>query len=133
MTNAAERSQVKALEKRARIHAALMAEVLKGIMATPQGRQWMFGLLEMCHIGANPFDTNALRMAHNCGEANVGLRLWAELQTACPDQYILMMREHRERELANDIADRQLQSNPEHYDSLAGDEGNGDGRVERDA
>ena len=62
---------------------------------------WMYDLLEACHIGVSPYTGDNDRTNFQCGEQNVGLRLWATLQSVCPDLYLLMMQEHNQRELSN--------------------------------
>lgn len=99
--NAAERNDVKFLEKAARLKAAQNAEVLKGIMSNAFGREWMYDLLASMSVGATPFSTDALQMSFNCGMQNQGLQILATLQTICPDLYILAMQEHHVRELAS--------------------------------
>jgi hypothetical protein len=69
-------------------------DALRGIMGTPEGRMWIHGLLEQCHPFATAFSTDALRMAHNCGEANIGLQLIAELHACSTELYLIMMKEN---------------------------------------
>lgn len=100
--NAAERADVKLLEKLSRQKAAQSAEVLKGIMASAAGREWMYELLYLCHIGANPFNPDIAVMSFQCGEMNVGQRLWSDLMRHCPDQYTIMTQEANERSILLD-------------------------------
>lgn len=114
MINAAERADVKLLEKLARQKVAQSAEVLKGIMASKAGREWMNELLYLCHIGANPFNPDIAVMSFQCGEMNVGQRLWSDLMRHCPDQYTLMMQEANERSILLDtITERSRSENPD--------------------
>ena len=62
-------------------------------MSTPQGREWFYDLLVACHIFSDPFTGDALWEAHNKGERNIGLRIYADIMSFSPDQFILMMRE----------------------------------------
>lgn len=69
-------------------------DALRGIMGTPEGRMWIWSLLDKCQPFRTPFSSDALRMAHNCGEANIGLRLIAELHACDTELYLLMMKEN---------------------------------------
>ena len=100
--NAAERQHVKAASKQAKIDASQRLEIIKGIMSLGPGRKWMHDILESCHIFASSFTTNALSTAFAEGERNIGLRLVSDIMQACPDQYVLMMREKNARDNADD-------------------------------
>lgn len=115
--NAGERSDQKLLERLARQKAAMSAEVLKGIMSSPFGREWMNDLIVQCHIGQSPFSTDPIITAFNCGEQNIGLRLWAALMTTCPDLYTRMTQESNERSISLDLASSAARANNGHVDS----------------
>lgn len=66
---------------------------LARLLAEPVGRRWLYQKLEECHIYSTSFTTNALAMAFNEGERNVGLRLVAELTAASPENYLQMLKE----------------------------------------
>jgi hypothetical protein len=61
----------------------------------------MWRQLEQCHCFNDPFTGDALREAYQKGERNYGLRLLAQINLYCPDQYIQMAREANERYLSN--------------------------------
>ena len=82
--------------RRARSAEAASALYLRSAMATPEGRSWFFHLLERCHVFHQPFTSNALTTAFNCGEMNIGQQVLVDVMTFCPDQYLLMMREHND-------------------------------------
>lgn len=71
---------------------------LKQLMSFKDGREWMHDLLITCHIFDTSFNTNALSMAHREGERNIGLQIFAGVMTSTPDEYLLMMKEAKERE-----------------------------------
>ena len=71
-------------------------EALRGIMSTRPGRSWMHSLLVRCHPYTTPFNSDALLMSHNCGEANIGLQLVAELHDVSPELYLEMMKENQD-------------------------------------
>jgi hypothetical protein len=57
----------------------------------------MFELFERCHIYETSFGFDALGMAFREGERNVGLKLVGEIQVHCPEQYLQMMKEAKDR------------------------------------
>jgi len=82
-----------AAEARARRLADSDAEVVRRILATKEGRGWLWRRLEACRILECLFDDSANRMYWLLGERNAGLRLLAELEQADPDAVALMIRE----------------------------------------
>jgi hypothetical protein len=62
----------------------------------------MCDLLEFCHIFSTTFTPSPTSAAFNEGQRNVGLRLLNDIMSACPDHYVLMMRERNERDAARD-------------------------------
>lgn len=71
-------------------------DMLAAIMDLKQGRAYFFELLAFCQVGHSPFASNALLMAHACGQQNVGLKVQADIMGTVPDLYLLMMREAEE-------------------------------------
>lgn len=102
MDDASDRRQIRKAEKAAKAKAERASLTLAWIMSTRQGREWMYDLLEKCHIGHTPFARDPYVTAHQCGEQNIGIQLWSALQQACPDLYIMMMGEAHERSIADD-------------------------------
>lgn len=72
------------------------ATMIKAIMDLPQGRKWIWEILTWCHVFSNPFATNAMIMAHNCGEMNIGQRMMADIMSACPDTWQQMVKENND-------------------------------------
>ena len=81
-----------------RRRAAGSKTVIRQIMASSEGRAWLYRFLSMCHVYQNPFSQNALSMAFMCGEMNVGQRLMADVVTAAPDKYFDMLSEQGEKQ-----------------------------------
>ena len=76
------------------------AKVLNDLMMTPQGRYWMERLLDKtATVGGFGGDGTsiALGLAWRAGGAEVGGYLEGQLQDHCPDLYVRMIRERRER------------------------------------
>ena len=68
--------------------------VVEAIRKLPDGRSWMYGLLERCHIYHTSFvQGDAHATSFKEGERNVGLMLVADIMSACPEQYPVMCRE----------------------------------------
>jgi len=80
--------------KKAKTKDVLRAEGLRQLMQSEAGRAWMHGLLESTGPFRSPFSTDPIVMAKNCGEANVGLRLIAELHATSTELYLVMMKEN---------------------------------------
>jgi hypothetical protein len=81
----------------AKAHESTRAQVLRNLMASIDGREWMFELLELCHVYQTSFSPNALWMAKAEGERTVGLMLIGQIQVSCPEQYLQMMKEAKDR------------------------------------
>ena len=128
--NAGERKDVRRLEKESKLADQNRREFMAGVMSTQPGRLWMFDKLQACHIFASSFTTNALQTAFAEGERNVGLQLLNDIMQACPDQYVLMMKEANARSTlserrGSERADGRDQE-PSGAGSATGDEDSGD-------
>jgi len=79
-----------------------------------QGRKFLWWLLEVAHIGHQPFSADPLITAFNCGELNIGQQVLSRITSVSPEGYVAMMKEkadertRRDRELAaaNGAGDR---------------------------
>jgi len=95
--DASNPEQIAEARNRARQQAQLEANMIRALMDLEQGRLWMWNLLAACHVFSTSFAKNSLEMAFAEGERNVGLRLLAAINTACPDLYIKMVQEQGEK------------------------------------
>lgn len=68
---------------------------LKWLMSSKRGRRILWRLLEMSGPFRMSFDTNAMRMAFNEGNRNLGNRLFNEVMTLCPELYPVMAKEQQ--------------------------------------
>ena len=107
--NAANRKDVRRLEKQAKLDERARRETVQTLMSTMQGRQWVFERLTLCHVFASSFSINALEAAFKEGERNVGLQLLNDVMT-CPDEYLQMMREANVRDLSERTATERSRS-----------------------
>lgn len=88
-----DEAQVKARTKKVKLKASEADEVLAQLMSRPEGRRWLYSVLEMCHIFHTPFSDNPTQMAFNVGVQNVGIRLTGDVARAAPELYLLMLKE----------------------------------------
>lgn len=92
--NADDPKQVKAAKKQAEFDEALKLDVIKGVMSTIRGRQWIYDMLNSAHIFSTTFIMGSPDgSAFAEGERNHGLRLLVDVQNAAPDLYLLMVQE----------------------------------------
>ncbi len=83
-------------KRRAKFTESQRLTAVRGIMSVPEGRRWMWEVLEMCHVHHTSFTTNGLTTAFKEGERNVGLRIEADIMTAAPESYMQMVKEAKE-------------------------------------
>lgn len=74
-------------------------DVLRLLMKTTKGRDWLYRYLESCHIMSSPFvpgesDTNTVMF--RLGEQNAGKRLQVQVEGASVDLYMTMIKEQIE-------------------------------------
>lgn len=92
--SAGDRKSVRQAEKLARKTEAARQAVVRNIMSTIEGREWMWNLLSGCSVFSSTYVIGAAdATAFNEGSRAVGLRLLADIMTACPDAYIEAQRE----------------------------------------
>jgi hypothetical protein len=69
--------------------------VLKNLMSTNAGRDWVWRMLSACHVFATSWVRGeADSTAYNEGQRSIGLQLMLAITRADPEGYILMQREH---------------------------------------
>lgn len=95
--DAGDAAQVKDLIRGAKSLALRRKEAVLKFMSDKEGRAWFYDLLVRCHIYQNPFSTDPLRMAANCGEMNIGQQVLIEIEGADPQLYLLMLKEGNEK------------------------------------
>lgn len=95
--NAAEPAEVNKARKVEARRRKRELEVVKAIMGTPQGREWMNNLLKTCKVFVSPIVAGDTHFTyHNIGEQNIGKKLLQDIGEASPDEYIIMLKEARE-------------------------------------
>lgn len=89
--NSSDPAHIAKAEKKSVKKKANRLRVISAIMEHADGRKWMYGLLERCHIFGNPFcPGQSDSTAFNLGEANIGRLIMADVLAACPESYTLM-------------------------------------------
>lgn len=102
--DASNRKDIRRAEKEAHAQEVARIDYLKAAMSVAQGRHWFHDLLEFCGCfrGECAFETNRDYFA--AGMRNVGLRMFADITTHCPDDYVTMMKEANGRRTSLDTA-----------------------------
>ena len=104
MDDKQEKSRFKKLQNVARRRKLALDEYMRASLSVPQGRDFMYWLLEIAKIGQNPFTANALTTSFNCGELNIGQQIQAHMIEVAPADYLKMLQE-KEDERLNDRSD----------------------------
>ena len=85
---------VKEAAKAAKDAADVRRAMIEAIMSMKQGRDWLSTVIYgMCHVNLNAMASDPLHTAFLLGEQNIGQRLIAEVSSACPEQFTLMLKE----------------------------------------
>lgn len=69
---------------------------LKWLMSSKRGRRIMWRLLDLSGPFRLSFDPNAMKMAFNEGNRNLGNQLFNEVMTLCPEMYPVMTKEQKD-------------------------------------
>lgn len=97
--DASDRKDIRKAEKSARIAENNRIAYTRRILSELEGREWMHALLLRCNVFTTPFVAQAHDItSFNCGMQNLGLQLFWDVVTHCPDQYVMMMREQAAKE-----------------------------------
>ena len=115
MRNASERKDIRRYEKAAKLRETNRINFIAAAMSTPAGRVWFHDFLSACHIFADPFTGDALVEAYSKGERNVGLKVYNDIVSNCPNYFIEMMKEANIAEQVNDRLDSD--GNPDESDA----------------
>lgn len=103
--NASQTKEIRRYEKAAKLREQNRINFIVTAMGIEAGRTYFRSLLEACHIFADPFSGDALREAYSKGERNIGLYIYNDIVTHCPDYFVLMMKEANIEEQVNDRRD----------------------------
>lgn len=121
MDDAAEKRVNKKLRKRSLANKLHRDAFVRAALQTKEGREYVYWLLEICRIGANPYTGNALNTAFACGELNVGQQVQAHIIEVSPEGFLSLLAE-KEKERLNDIRDKSVASDAaDNDDDSSGD------------
>jgi hypothetical protein len=120
--NASERKDIRRAEKLAAELERKRIDFVVAAMDTIPGRAWFHDFLSRCHVFADPFTGDALLEAYSKGERNIGLGVYLDIVTHCPDSFVQMMREANIQEVLND---RRSQSDTADAELPGGEDGDG--------
>lgn len=91
-------SEPQEVNKQRKKYARTRADRLHFIAAAmqhEQGRAWFYEILKFCKCIETPYRDNPYDTAFLCGMQNVGLKMLDDIQTASPDNYLLMIKENK--------------------------------------
>lgn len=86
-------------DTRAKNKLAAMTEAddIKWLMKSKQGRRIVARLLDKAGVYRLSFHTNALQMAFNEGNRNLGNSLLAQITVLCPERYVELLNEAHDK------------------------------------
>lgn len=109
-----DRKHIRQAEKAAKQAEARRRNFVKRLMIDMDGREWMHDLLTKCHCFHSPFVKGAPDVtAFLCGEQNLGLQIFDDVVSVCPNEYVLMMQEANAKEIINDRRYSDTNNTPE--------------------
>lgn len=91
--DAGDRGSVKDKEKLAKAREERRLDGLKQIMATPNGRLWMWGFLSDSGLFSTVFNGNS-KDYFNLGQRNAAMPHFAQIQKHCMNEYMQMVKEN---------------------------------------
>jgi len=93
--NSPEDDQAKSQRSEAEKAEVRRIASFRAVMASPDGRRWVWNLLERCGVFRTSY-TGDSTTYFNEGSRNVGLMVITDINVACPDLFITMMTEAKD-------------------------------------
>lgn len=90
-----QENEKRELEARKRLAREMEIQDIKWLMSSKRGRRIMWRLLDLSGPFRLSFDSNAMKMAFNEGNRNLGNQLLNEVMTLCPEMYPVMVKEQQ--------------------------------------
>lgn len=87
--------------------------VTKNLMSTPDGRRWVYRMLEFCQLNVVTPNLDPQHMAWEKGHRNVGIRLQKDVSSFTPTEYIQMTLEAKSIELQQEPEDERSTDDPD--------------------
>lgn len=91
--DAGDKTSVKDREKSAKVREERRLNGLRQIMASPDGRVWMWDFLSSCGLFSVVFNGNS-KDYFNLGQRNAAMPIFSEIQRHCMPEYLLMVKEN---------------------------------------
>jgi hypothetical protein len=88
-------------EQRARELEEARERATHNLMRQPDGRAYIHELLKRCHVFTSSFSSDPYITAFAEGQRAIGLQILAEVMAWSPDQYLSMMREANNKDIAD--------------------------------
>lgn len=95
--NATQEAQREQVRVRAQLAAQSEVEDIKWLMSSKRGRRIVHRQLDSAGVYRISFHTNALQMAFNEGNRNQGNALLALVTAHCPERYIELLNEAKDK------------------------------------
>jgi len=92
--NASDEGQIKDAKIKVQLSREQEVNDLKFILATEQGRRFLWRTLEMCGVYRSSFTASSETYFLE-GQRNIGLKLLSEITDIDPDSYLKMIKENK--------------------------------------
>lgn len=84
----------KAARKIATLEESMMDKAISALAESAEGRLFLWWLLQQGRVGTQPFTSNALTTAFQCGELNIGNIILERIIRADPAIYVRLQQEN---------------------------------------
>ena len=77
----------------------------RALLRSPDGKIFLWWMLDITRYGLTPYSGNALATAFNCGELNIGQQLLARMTTVDPEGFLNLLQERNNDRYDNESDD----------------------------
>lgn len=96
--NIANGQEVQKNNKRVDIQDEVENNDLRHVMGTRQGRRFVYKIMmRYCGFITSSYDASGSRVYFNEGQRSIGLRLFTDIDVACPERFIEMITESKQK------------------------------------
>ncbi len=93
-----DKEQVNKVRKKSARTRADRLRFIEAAMKHPEGRAWFYDHMLRCHLWGSPYVSESpYDTAYRCGEQNIAKMVLDDIQTAAPEQYLIMINENKSR------------------------------------
>lgn len=92
-----DEAQLKKATQWAKLDEKSRLRALSTMLSDPEGRAYVYDILDFCGVFRSAFSTDPLRMAFNCGTQSVGLWVMSDMESVNPGAYQKMINERNQR------------------------------------